>query len=250
MESIAGQLDLPHVAQVSKKLKLSHFHSIAAGKQPSKLMSLPSVPEFSHIVVVSNLPGDLQFSFTDGSLQQCAMLQQGHDHFLVPCGGKLLRKIDKTGGEIRLFGYSVQGTPALHNLGDVENFGTSAEKVPLACNRHDCPCQRALLVLEQQQTSASCADWVFGVRWSPEKFLDKAIQVGHPFGVFSGLSPEVKHACEKLAQSRYEDVVNLRCQRLGEWLKLAKSLQGEELAIKAIGCQSAGVIFWKRNALP
>ena len=233
LESIAGQLDLPHVAQVSKKLKLSHFHSIAAGKQPSKLTSLPSVPEFSHIVVVSNLPGDLQFSLSDGNLQQCAVLQQGPNQFLVPCGSKLLRKTEKKGGEIRLFGYAVQGTPALHNLGDVENLGASAEDTPLVCNNHTCPCQRALLVLERPQTSECCTDWVFGVRWSPEKFLDKAIQVGHPFGEFSGLSAEVKNACEKLANMRYEEVVNLRCQRLGEWLKLAKSLHGEELAIKA-----------------
>lgn len=39
-------------------------------------------------------------------------------------------------------------------------------------------------------------------------------------------------ACEKLAQLRYGGVVNLRCQRLGEQLKLAKSLQGEGLEIK------------------
>ena len=49
---------------------------------------------------------------------------------------------------------------------------------------------------------------------------------------FSGLPPEVMQACEKLAQLRYGDVVNLRCQRLGEQLKLAKSLQGEGLEIK------------------
>ena len=157
----------------------------------------------------------------------------GHNQFLVPCGSKLLRKTDKTGGEIRLFGFSVQDTPALHNLGDVDLPVATGGKVPLSCNKSECPCQGSILVLEQQQTSADCIDWVFGVRWSPEKFLDKAIQVGHPFGEFSGLSPEVKHACEKLARSRYEDIVNLRCKRLGEWLNLARSLQGEESEIKA-----------------
>ena len=61
LESIAGQFDLPNIVQVSKKLKLSHFHSIAACKQPSKLTSLPSVPEFSHIVVVSGYLGIYNF---------------------------------------------------------------------------------------------------------------------------------------------------------------------------------------------
>ena len=233
LESIAGQFNLPNVAQVSKKLKLSHFHSIAAGKQPSKLTSSPSVPEFSHIVVVSNLPKNLQFSLVDGSLQQCTLVQLEHKEFLVPCGSKLLRKTDRMGGEIRLFGFSVECTPALHNLGDVESSGHAGDKVPLACNRNECRCEGSFLLLEQPQTSADCTDWVFGVRWSPEKFLDKAVQVGHPFGEFSGLLPEVKHACEKLAQWRYEDIVNLRCTRLGEWLRLAKSFQQEECEIKA-----------------
>ena len=128
----------------------------------------------------------------------------------------------------------MQDTPALHNPGDVEFSGTAEGIVPLVCNKSECHCQGSLLVLERQQTSAECTDWVFGVRWSPEKFLDKAIQVGHPFGEFSGLLPEVKHACEKLARSRYEDIVNLRCKRLGEWLKLTRSLQGDESEIKVL----------------
>ena len=60
-ESIAKLLDLPNVFHVSKKLKLSHFHLIAAGRQPTKLTSLPAVPEFSHIVVLSNYQPVLLF---------------------------------------------------------------------------------------------------------------------------------------------------------------------------------------------
>ena len=48
----------------------------------------------------------------------------------------------------------------------------------------------------------------FGVRWSQEIFLKKAVLVGHPFKEFSGLLPEVKPVCEKLANWSYEDVVN------------------------------------------
>eukprot|EP00435_Cladocopium_sp_Y103_P010571 s2427_g2.t1 len=107
LESLSGQFDLPNIAQVAKRLKLSHFHSIAADKQPSKLTSLPSVPEFSHIVVVNNLPLDFQFSFMDGNLQQCTFIHLDNAKFFVPCGSKLLRKTDKKGGECRLFRYSV-----------------------------------------------------------------------------------------------------------------------------------------------
>eukprot|EP00435_Cladocopium_sp_Y103_P031790 s3870_g8.t1 len=200
LESLAGQFDLPHVAQVSKRLKLSHFHSIAADKQPSKLTSLPSVPEFSHIVVVNNLPTSLQFSLEDGNLQQCTFLRLDNAQFLVPCGSKLLRKTHKKGGEFRLFRYSVDCTPSLHVLGDIESAATAGEDIPLLCNRCEAPCNGLHLVLQQPHTSDESTDWVFGVRWSPENFLRKAVQVGHPFKSFSGLLPEVKQACERLAE--------------------------------------------------
>ena len=35
------------------------------------------------------------------------------------CGNKLLRKTDRKGGENRLFSYSVDCTPSLHVLGDL-----------------------------------------------------------------------------------------------------------------------------------
>ena len=41
-----------------------------------------------------------------------------------------------------------------------------------------------------------------------EVFLKKAVLVWHPFKEFSGLLPEVKPVCEKLANWSYEDVVN------------------------------------------
>ena len=56
LEAIAGEYKLPHVTRHAKKLKLSHFHAIAAAKQPSKALQLSTVPEFSHVVVISNLP--------------------------------------------------------------------------------------------------------------------------------------------------------------------------------------------------
>ena len=232
LESIAGQFNLPNVSQVSKRLKLSHFHSIAAGKQPSRLTSLPAVPEFPHILVVNSLPSNFAFDLLDGCLQRCTVVQLDGTQFLVPCGSKLLRKTDRKGGENRLFNYSVDCTPSLHNLGDLNAGGFAGEEVPLTCNCVEGPCSNFRFPLEQKQTTDDCVDWVFGVRWSPENFLKRAVMVGHPFKEFSGLLPEVKMACEKLASWRHEDIVNWRCKKLGEWLRLAKSLQAEEAEIK------------------
>ena len=44
----------------------------------------------------------------------------GQQQFFVPCGSKLLRKTDRKGGESRLFAYSVDSTPSLHALDDLE----------------------------------------------------------------------------------------------------------------------------------
>ena len=98
LEAISGQLKLPNVSQVSKRLKLSHFHAIASGKQPTKMTSLPSVPEFSHIVVINHLPSQFAFALQDGSLKHCTLLVLHGDQFLIPCKSKLLRKTNKKGG--------------------------------------------------------------------------------------------------------------------------------------------------------
>ena len=117
-------------------------------------------------------------------------------------------------------------------MGDLNAGSSAGEEVPLAYNRGECPCSNVQFILEQRQTTENCTDWVFGVCWSPENFLKKAVLVWHLFKEFSGLLPEAKLACEKLARWSYEDLVNWRCKKLGEWLRLVKSLQAEEVEIK------------------
>ncbi|CAK9057508.1 unnamed protein product, partial [Durusdinium trenchii] len=160
LEAVAGTLKLTNVSQVSKRLKLSHFHAIAAGKQPTKMTSLPTA------------------------------------------------------------------------LGDVDSGVAVTGGAHLVCNRGICARKEPHLKLERLEIVGDCNDFVFGVRWSPEQFLEQAVLVGHPFREFSGLLPEVKLACEKLTSWSHEDLVNWRCKKLGEWLRLAKSLQGEEKALK------------------
>ena len=232
LEAVAGALKLPNVSQVSKRLKLSHFHAIAAGKQPTKMTSLPTVPEFSHILIVHSLPQQFVFDVRDGSLQHCTVVQAGDNTYLVPCGSKLLRKTERKGGESRLFSLTVDRAPSLQALGDVDSGVAVTGGAHLVCNRGICACKEPHLKLERLEIVGDCNDFVFGVRWSPEQFLEQAVLVGHPFREFSGLLPEVKLAREKLTSWSHEDLVNWRCKKLGEWLRLAKSLQGEERALK------------------
>ena len=55
---------------------------------------------------------------------------------------------------------------------------------------------------------------------------------GHPFSNFSGLQSEVRAACECVASQPRAAIVNNRCSKLGEWIKLAKALKPEEDKLK------------------
>ena len=59
LESLAGEHKLPNIAQTAKRLKLSHFQAIASGKQPTKALSISTVPDFAFVLVLSNLPEDI-----------------------------------------------------------------------------------------------------------------------------------------------------------------------------------------------
>ena len=104
----------------------------------------------------------------------------------------------------------------------------------LECHKEAQVCKGTVLVLESLATTEECADWVFGVRWTPEQFLKQAVHVGHPFSNFSGLPTEVSAACFDVASLSRVDIVNNRCSKLGEWVKLAKTLQQEELRQKEL----------------
>ena len=254
LESLAKEYKLPNVVQFSKSLKLSHFQALAAAKQPSKSMSMHIVPEYSHILVLSNVPAATFFSLKDGSLAQCVTLQVGTHTFFVPCSSKLLRKTEKKGGESRLFKFSLEQTPSLCNLGDAKacgglDRGATALR-PLECTKAERKCSCVLMSLDPEAASGECVDWVFGVRWTPEQFLEQAINAGHPFANFSGLPTEVRLACEELASCEHAVVVNNRCSKLGEWLRLAKSLKQDEDKLRdAMPCERRKILANKRLLL-
>ena len=55
----------------------------------------------------------------------------------------------------------------------------------------------------------------------------------HHFDSLSGLPSVVAKACDDVASMRFEDLINLRCSKLGSWLKLASELKAEETKLKA-----------------
>jgi hypothetical protein len=61
--------------------------------------------------------------------------------------------------------------------------------------------------------------------------------------VFSGLPTEVKEACIQVAESEEFVVINNRCSKLGEWRRVSKALQQEEMAVKS------GMPFDRRKIL-
>ena len=238
LEAIAKEYKLKNVVQFSKKLKLSHFHALASAKQPSKCLSMQVVPDFSHIFVLSNLPQEITFSMHDSAMARCVSIQYNGQSFLIPCHSKLLRKTEKKGGDGRLPKISMERTPSLHTLSDVQlqNRDTRSMEVHdmLGCHKHGKDaCDARKVVLETTKVETDCIDWVFGVRWTPEFFIKEAVAVGHPFSTFSGLPNEVRWACECIASMSPVDVINNRCSKLGEWLRLSKSFQLEEEALKA-----------------
>ena len=95
-----------------------------------------------------------------------------------------------------------------------------------------CEGTAAIISVSMPPEGAGLQDWVFGVRWTPESFLQQAVSVGHPFKSFSGLSDDVRAACEFVAGAAHEQVVELRCKKLGSCLQKVRSLESEEKLLK------------------
>ena len=169
LEALANEYKLPNVVQHSKKLKLSHFQAIAAAKQPTKSMSMHMVPEYSHVIVLSNVPDRISFQCVNSTLATCVYLKCGEQNIFIPCASKLLRKTTKKGGEGRLFKFSVERAPSLKVLADAPTPGGGLveQSFQLQCHKEPQVCDGERFVLEESYSEAECAVWVFGVRWTP-----------------------------------------------------------------------------------
>ena len=143
--------------------------------------------------------------------------------------------------------FLVECTPSLQSIGDSEKYRSHGVK-DMCCIKG---CQeRRQFHLHDVYTTAKCCDWVFGVVWTPEQFLQQACLVKHPFDSFSGLPAVVSKACDDVASMRFEVLINFRCSKLGAWLKWAAELKREETKLKAEMSESRrGILESKRLLL-
>ena len=110
--------------------------------------------------------------------------------------------LKKEGGECRLFKFSLEQTPALQTLEDVDQSckGIQAPLCPVGIGSHH------VLDLEGNTCQGDCCVFVFGLMWSPEDFC-QASCFGRPsFFPFSGLSVRVTSACMCVAESPFVKV--------------------------------------------
>ena len=126
--------------------------------------------------------------------------------------------------------FLVECTPSLQSIGDSEKQRSHSSN-DLFCTK-GCS-ERQQFHLHDSVTLEKCSDWVFGVVWTPEQFLQQACLVKHPFDSFSGLPSVVSRACDDVASRRFEELINFRCSKLGAWLKLATELKADEKKLKS-----------------
>ena len=138
IEGICQSLHVTNAHVHSKKMKLSHFQSLASQKQPSRNVALPVVPQFSCILACRNFPQGFSFDINDGATATCVSIIQDSHTIVIPCGSKLLRKTTVKGGENRLTKISIERTMSLQIFGDVSDFllpSTFSGSTPEVCDK-------------------------------------------------------------------------------------------------------------------
>ena len=233
LESLAGEYKLANVQQFSKKLKTSHFQALAAAKQPTKPLALAVVPEFSHVVVISCVPTSVEFAISQHETGSCIHIQLGSQIVWLSKQSKLLRKTFKEGDMCRLTKLVVEKTPSLQGLSDLDSATRKDSRYD--CNfgcRCEGPCKAMTVMLEDSEFRGVCCDWVFGIRWTPEDFVRQSLSAEHPFENFSGLLDDVRWACDKVSSMSAVDIINMRCSKLGSWLRLVKDFGKRESDLK------------------
>ena len=217
LEAIAGEYKLANVQQFSKKLKTSHFHALAAAKQPW----FPSFHMWSFCPVSHN------------ATTVCIHLQLGSQNFWLPKHSKLLRKTFKEGDMCRLTKLVVERTPSLQGLSDLTSVERVDEQLAICGPGCKCsePCNPTNILLNDSEFQGACCGWVFGIRWAPEDCVRQSLSAEHQN--FSGLLDDVRLACDKVSSMSAVDIINMRCSKRGSWLRLVKEFGSREADLKS-----------------
>lgn len=225
--SLVGHNQMEQFSVSAKKLKRSQFATIGAQTQPQK--SLPElVPEFACLIVLRGVPPHIPFPLdSKSSLTTCVDLTAPHcEAVRIPCGSKQLRLTIKK-GECRQFSWELVN---VHSLQDFSRSpSTYSGENAVGCNE----CDVEKYVVGTKSDDLDSVERVFGIRWSPQEFLNKASMTQHPFDSFSGVDSFVQEACEVIARENTNDVKIARCKMLGKWIDAAKRLVGKDNEIKA-----------------
>ena len=89
-----------------------------------------------------------------------------------------------------------------------------------------------------------------GLHWSPDEFLEKALEQGHPEHMLNFIPEELAHALHKAEALSPHELGMERTAELRRWISLANSFGPEEASLKAsIGARRAEVLSKKRLVL-
>ena len=89
-----------------------------------------------------------------------------------------------------------------------------------------------------------------GLHWSPDEFLEKALEQGHPEHMLNFIPEELAHALHKAEALSPHELGMERTAELRRWISLANSFGPEDASLKAsIGARRAEVLSKKRLVL-
>ena len=229
--SLASDFLLPDADVLTKKLKPSTYPQIAAQGQPSRSLP-PIVSEFAVIISITCCKVLSLQCNAKHELSHCLIFQQDHQHVLVPAGSRLLRRAKSKRGEGAFCSheFKIQPSQTLADVADMKGDLGSLLEHPQYDFKLTCPCDKLCEHMVSFATDGE--DLVFGVRWSPEVFVRQAIEAGHPFNLFSGLTIDMKNAIDQSVQLHPAQVVLRRKKWLHRWLTRSKDLEEDERRLK------------------
>ena len=235
-ESLSEKFNLGDAFEINKRLKLSSFPGIASGVQPNKQIP-PVVSEFAVIITVQQCDAHNLNLDSKQCLKKCLHIKHACAPFVIPTGARLLRQArSPEGGSDTscLRQVTMKASKQLSNfsgsyVSDCNDQSTIFHLVD--CLSLKCHCESMCeSVLGFSKTGDQL---VFGVRWTPEAFVEQAVSVGHPMNIFSGLSSEVCDAITDISSMHPAQIILRRKRWLHRWICEAKSLELQDAKMKS-----------------
>ncbi|CAE7283274.1 unnamed protein product [Symbiodinium sp. CCMP2592] len=88
-------------------------------------------------------------------------------------------------------------------------------------------------LLRADKKGSDRLELAWGISWSPEEFIHKAVQAGHPKKFDSLLPSALSHSIDVNAKTTPADRVGLRAEWFAKWTKRAAELSGDEKKLKS-----------------